>query len=74
LDPQKDPTPGNSTLTEFTLAAEGDGTRVTVVESGFDALDLDAAQRAARFASHLKGWPHELGELAEYALGTPAGR
>jgi uncharacterized protein YndB with AHSA1/START domain len=72
LDPHVDPTPGNSTLTEFTLAVEGDGTRVTVVESGFDALDLDAAQRAARFASHVEGWPHELGELADYALGAPS--
>jgi uncharacterized protein YndB with AHSA1/START domain len=74
VDPQMDPTPGNSTLTEFTLAVEGDGTRVTVVESGFDGLDLDAAQRAARFASHVEGWAHELGELADYALGAPAGR
>src|SRR3954447_15980504 len=28
---QAEPTPGNSTLTEFTLVAEGDGTRVAVV-------------------------------------------
>jgi uncharacterized protein YndB with AHSA1/START domain len=68
------PTPANSTLTEFTLAAEGDGTRVAVVESGFDALDLEAAEKAARLAAHTSGWPLELGELAEYAAGIPAGR
>ena len=51
-DPDAEPTPANSTLTEFTLAAEGDGTRVAVVESGFDALDVDAAERAALLASH----------------------
>src|SRR3954471_21363765 len=51
-----EPVSGNSTLTEFTLAPEGDGTRVAVVESGFDALDGDAAQRTAALASHTEGW------------------
>ena len=69
-----EPTPANSTLTEFTLAAEGDGTRVAVVESGFDALDVDAAQRAALLASHTSGWATELDELAAYALGVAAGQ
>jgi uncharacterized protein YndB with AHSA1/START domain len=71
---QAEPTPANSTLTEFTLAAEGDGTRVAVVESGFDALDVDAADRAAALASHTEGWAAELDDLATYAVGAPAGR
>jgi uncharacterized protein YndB with AHSA1/START domain len=71
---QAEPTPANSTLTEFTLTAVGDGTRVAVVESGFDALDLEAAERAARLASHTSGWPAELDELAGYAAGAPAAR
>src|SRR3954470_776371 len=54
------PTPANSTLTEFTLVPEGDGTRVAVVESGFDALDVDAAERTAALASHTRGWGAEL--------------
>src|SRR5215207_1038219 len=73
-DSLEEASPANSTLTEFTLAAEGDGTRVSVVESGFDALDLDEAARAELFASHARGWAIELGELADHAAGSPAGR
>ncbi len=69
-----EPTPANSTLIEFTLAAEGDSTRVFVVESGFDALDLDAAARADLFASHFRGWTLELGELVDYSTTIPAER
>ena len=71
---QADPVPGNSTLTEFTLSAEGDGTRVAVVESGFDALDAPPTERTAALRSHTEGWDSELGELAAYAAGAPAGR
>ncbi len=73
-EPDAEPTPANSTLTEFTLAAEGDGTRVAVVESGFEALDVDAAERAALLASHTNGWAAELDELAAHALVVAAGR
>src|SRR5918997_1974081 len=39
-DPGGDePVDGNSTLVEFTLQAEADGTRLQVVESGFASLD-----------------------------------
>ena len=74
IESRAEPTAGNSTLTEFTLAAEGDGTRVAVVESGFDALDMEAAERTAALASHTRGWPAELADLVTYATGTPAGR
>lgn len=65
-------TPANSTLVEFTLAAEGDSTRVAVVESGFDGLDLDAAERAERLAGNTRGWAAELAELAEHAVAVTA--
>jgi uncharacterized protein YndB with AHSA1/START domain len=71
---QAEPTPGNSTLTEFTLAAEGDATRVAVVETGFDALDAAPEERTAALASHTEGWAAELGELETYAVGSPAAR
>jgi uncharacterized protein YndB with AHSA1/START domain len=71
---QAEPTPANSTLTEFTLHPHGDRTRVAVVESGFDALDVDPAERAAALSSHTTGWTSELGELVAYAAGVPAGR
>ena len=74
IDSQEEPTPANSTLTEFTLTGEGEGTRVAVVESGFDALEVDSASRAAAFASHTSGWTAELNELVGYAAGAPAGR
>src|SRR5215213_5372483 len=71
---QEEPTPANSTLTEFTLADEGDATRVAVVETGFDALDVPPTERTAALASHTRGWALELDELATYALGDPARR
>lgn len=73
-DVRAEPTPANSTLVEFTLAAEDEGTRVAVVESGFDGLDVDPKERAEALASHTSGWDKELGELAEHAVGTPAER
>ncbi len=71
---REEPTAANSTLMEFTLTAEGDGTRVAVVETGFDGLALGAEARTAAFASHTEGWAFELGELATYAQGVAAGR
>jgi len=73
-DPAAELTPANSTLVDFTLAAEGDGTRVAVVESGFDALEVTAAERAGLVASHTSGWASELRDLVAHASGTPAGK
>ncbi len=39
VDPGVEPAPGNANLVEFTLTPEGEGTRLLVVESGFDRLD-----------------------------------
>lgn len=71
---QAEPTPANSTLIEFTLTADGDGTRVAVVETGFDGLAMDVEGRTAAFASHTEGWAFELDELAAFAHGAAAGR
>lgn len=67
-----EPTPANSTLVEFTLTAQGEHTRVAVVESGFDALDV--AERSDLFAAHSGGWAAELNELADRAANAPARR
>ena len=72
LTEDAEPTPANSTLTEFTVAAEGDGTRVAVVESGFAALACSDEQRASNLASNTKGWAMELGELERYAAQVAA--
>ena len=58
---------GNSTLVEFSLSPEGDGTRLTVVESGFRDLTGTDDERQAHVDSHSTGWDQELGELHEYA-------
>jgi uncharacterized protein YndB with AHSA1/START domain len=62
-----EPVEGNSTLVEFTLEAEGDGTRLRVVESGFDKLFADPAKRDERAEDNRTGWGIELGELRDYA-------
>lgn len=64
---QAEPSEVNSTLAEFTMSKEADGTRVRVVESGFDALDMDASGRTALLASHTEGWGMELADLVEHA-------
>jgi uncharacterized protein YndB with AHSA1/START domain len=72
-DPGGDePVEGNSTLVEFTLQPEGDGTRLRVVESGFAALAVSEEQRAENHASNTGGWLSELDELREYAQGMAA--
>ena len=47
----------NSTLVEFTLTAEGDKTRLRVVESGFAALAASAEQRIEARKNNDDGWP-----------------
>lgn len=55
---------GNSTLVEFSLSAEGEGTRLRVVETGFSNLDLPDQAKDAE--EHREGWERELDELREY--------
>ncbi|MFI0451775.1 SRPBCC domain-containing protein [Actinomadura sp. 6N118] len=46
----------NSTLVEFTLTAEGDKTRLRVVESGFATLAASAEVRAQGVKDNTSGW------------------
>ena len=57
---------GNSTLVEFRLTAEGDSTRLTVVESGVRDLAGPAEDNQAHFDGHRRGWELELGQLVDY--------
>ena len=67
-DPGGDePVEGNSTLVEFTLAPEGDATRLRVVETGFASLATSEEQRAKNHEGNTAGWLSELDELREYA-------
>ena len=59
--PENDP---RRTYVEFTLEQHGDGTKLTVVESGFAQLPDDAHKAA--FDGNTDGWASELGELVAY--------
>jgi uncharacterized protein YndB with AHSA1/START domain len=63
-----EPDDRNSTLVEFTLAAEGDGTRLRVVESGFEALEGTDEQRRRSLELNTEGWETQLGNVREYAV------
>jgi uncharacterized protein YndB with AHSA1/START domain len=67
----EEPADGNATLVEFTLAAEGTGTRLTVAESGFAALTLPPAVRRTRQQENAGNWPHALAALRGLAEGCP---
>jgi uncharacterized protein YndB with AHSA1/START domain len=56
----------NTTLVEFTLADEGDRTRLRVVESGFAELDWPDDKKAWYANENTQGWGLELDELREY--------
>ena len=55
------------TLVEFTLATEGDRTRVTVIESGWSQLRTTAEEQTRLREGKTHGWKHELGDLEKYA-------
>jgi uncharacterized protein YndB with AHSA1/START domain len=59
---------GNSTLVEFTLTPEGDGTRLRLVERGFAHQVVPEGRLPhASFESHSQGWSDVLPGLAHYA-------
>ncbi len=66
VDPGREIDEGSSTLVEFSLRAEQDSTRLTVVESGFRGLAGPEDEKQRHFDSHRRGWELELGELGEY--------
>jgi uncharacterized protein YndB with AHSA1/START domain len=62
-----EPVEGHSTLVEFSLAAEGTGTRVRVVESGFASLDTSDDDRRRQIDDNTEGWAIQLRNLTEQA-------
>ena len=57
-----DPVPGNSTLVRFDLTATGDGTRLDLLETGFEEL----SDPQGAHGGNIKGWQAELAELVEF--------
>ena len=55
-----------STVFTFTLEPSGEGTRLTVVETGFDRT----SDPASNMADHAGGWVSELDELVAFVEGS----
>ncbi|MFJ6577549.1 SRPBCC domain-containing protein [Streptomyces sp. NPDC004290] len=70
--PGEDLTDGNSTLVEFTLAQEGPGTLLRVVESGFASLAGPEELRAGAVRDNSGGWPQVFDALKKRAEETAA--
>jgi uncharacterized protein YndB with AHSA1/START domain len=63
----REPTAMNSTLVEFTLEEEGEGTRLRVVESGFSRVIAEPGVLESRFKANAAGWVQAMMGLAKYA-------
>jgi uncharacterized protein YndB with AHSA1/START domain len=61
-DADVDPVPGNSTVVRFDLAEIDGGTRLTVLETGFEEL----SDPQSAHDGNTEGWRAELGELVEF--------
>lgn len=67
-DPKYDYSKEPMTLVVFELTEIPGGTRVTVTESGFDALS--PARRAEAFPKHEQGWPIQLDRIRRFVGGS----
>jgi uncharacterized protein YndB with AHSA1/START domain len=63
---QQSPDDEPKTLVEFRLTDEEGGTRVTVIETGFERLSL--GRRAAAFQDNTRGWEFQLEALDGYVV------
>jgi uncharacterized protein YndB with AHSA1/START domain len=68
-----EPNQSNSALVEFSLTEDAGGTRLRVLESGFDAVTHDEQSRARYREEHERGWGKHLGELLEHLASRPSG-
>jgi len=64
VEPDKDYSGETPTLVEFTLERTSTGTRLTVVESGFDKLP--AHRRDLAFRMNEGGWETQMKNIAEH--------
>ncbi|MCU1244896.1 MAG: Activator of Hsp90 ATPase 1 family protein [Acidobacteria bacterium] len=64
IDPAVDYSPEPKTLVTFTLEETSEGTLVTIVESGFDAIPLH--RRAEAFRMNDNGWASQTKNLERY--------
>ncbi len=64
IDPEIDYSGEEPTLVECTLKDEPGGTRLTVVETGFDAIP--ASRRDEAYAMHEQGWDEQMKSIARH--------
>jgi uncharacterized protein YndB with AHSA1/START domain len=64
VDPALDYSQEPQTVVTFTLEPEGKGTRLSVSETGFDAISLE--RRAKVFADNTQGWTEVVVWLQKY--------
>jgi uncharacterized protein YndB with AHSA1/START domain len=67
IDPNVDYSKEPTTLVEFTLEDTGDGTILTITESGFDRIPL--TRRAEAFRMNDGGWTEQARRIDRYATG-----
>lgn len=70
IDPNVDYSGEPPTLVEFTLEKAGGGTRLRVVESGFDKIP--ASRRAEAFRMNDGGWSAQMQNIADYVQQAAA--
>ena len=68
IDPKVDYSPEPMTLVEFTLEDAPGGTRLTIVESGFDRVPL--SRRAEAFRMNSDGWSEQVQNIERYVSRT----
>ena len=68
LDPNRDYSQETPTLVEFTLEKTATGTRLKVIESGFDKVPAD--RRAEAFRMNDNGWAQQLENIAKHVAPT----
>jgi uncharacterized protein YndB with AHSA1/START domain len=67
IDPKIDYSKETPTLVEFTLEEIAGGTRLTVVESGFDKVPEE--RRALAFRMNENGWAQQIKNVETYVAG-----
>lgn len=72
INPDEELREDNCTLVEFTLTPDGEGTRLRVVESGYQALRGSEEEKAKHAQENAEGWRDKLVELRTYAQGLSA--
>jgi uncharacterized protein YndB with AHSA1/START domain len=70
VEPGVDYTAEPTTLVSFTLEEVAEGTKLTIMESGFDAIP--ASRRAKAFSMNEQGWTGQAENIRKFLAGTRA--